>query len=329
MNWRGKRVLVTGAAGFIGRHLVSQLVRQGAEVTGFVRYNSKEETRLDTLPNGVDGAAVRIVAGDLKDSHAVCRAVRGQQVVFHLGALIGIPYSFIHPLDYVQTNILGTTSILNASLEFGVEKLLVTSTSEVYGTALYVPIDEEHPLQAQSPYAASKIAADQLALSYFRSFDLPVALVRPFNTYGPGQSTRAVIPTIIAQGLSGDTLRLGSLTPRRDLMFVEDTATGMLRIAEVAEAVGEVINLGTGQDISIGELADKIFRKLGRQAHISLDDQRLRPEKSEVQRLLAQTEKAQRLLNWSACHSLDEGLDKTITWFRDNPASVHAHRYLV
>lgn len=328
-RWQGKRVLVTGAAGFIGRHLTAHLLGLGADVSAFVRYNSRGETRLAELPGGVDGAAVDVIAGDLKDPQAVARAVRGRDVVFHLAALIGIPYSYVHPYDYVQTNTLGTAHVLDACREHGVQKLVVTSTSEVYGTACYVPIDEAHPLQAQSPYAASKIAADQLALSYFRTFDLPVALVRPFNTYGPGQSARAVIPAIITQAMAGDTVRLGSLTPRRDLTFVEDTAAGMVRVAEVRESSGEVINLGQGTDISIGELAEKIFALLGTRPRLDTDASRLRPERSEVMRLVADSRKAAGLLGWQPRVGLDDGLLRTIRWIERHRGDLRGDHYQV
>jgi nucleoside-diphosphate-sugar epimerase len=310
-QWPGMRVLVTGAAGFIGRHLTGRLVAMGADVTAFVRYDSLGEKRLARLPGGLDGAAVKMVAGDLKDVRAVSDAVRRQDVVFHLGALIGIPYSYVHPHDYMQTNALGTAYVLDACREHAVKKLVLTSTSEVYGTARYVPIDEEHPL------------------SYFRAFDLPVALVRPFNTYGPGQSARAVIPTIISQALAGETVRLGALSPRRDLTYVDDTVAGMVRVAAAVESLGEVINLGSGRDISIGELAQRIFTLLHVHPHVQTDEDRVRPDKSEVMRLVADTSKAHRLLDWAPRVGLDEGLSRTIAWIREHRDVVPTDGYKV
>jgi len=329
MNWNQTNVLITGAAGFIGRHLTAQLVAAGANVTALVRYGSRGERRFANLPNNIDGSTIRIIFGDLKDHHAVHEAARSQHVIFHLGALIGIPYSYVHPYDYVQTNICGTAHILQSAKEHKAQCVVVTSTSEVYGTAMVVPISEEHPLQAQSPYAASKIAADQLALSFYRSFDLPVAIVRPFNTYGPGQSGRAVIPTIISQALKGGAVKLGSLTPKRDLTFAEDTAAGMIRVAEVPEAIGQVTNLGAGSEVTIGELAHKIFAIVGRTPDIITDDARIRPGKSEVMCLLADTTKAKRLLNWSPKFTLDQGLEKTVRWMRDNPDWVSTDTYAI
>jgi dTDP-glucose 4,6-dehydratase len=328
MNWSHQRVLVTGAAGFIGRHLTAQLVELGAQVTAFVRYNS-EGGRRDFFARDGSRTPVRVIAGDIKDYHGVHQAVAGQDVVLHLAALIGIPYSYVHPFDYVQTNIEGTTHILNACRAHGTARVMVTSTSEVYGTARYVPIDEEHPLQAQSPYAATKIAADQLALSYYRAFDLPVSLVRPFNTFGPGQSMRAVIPTIVAQGLRGNVVRLGALTPRRDLTYVEDTAAGMIAVAASPACIGQVVNLGAGRDMSIGELAERILQLMGREARIESDEQRLRPEKSEVQRLMASTVRAEALLGWRPSHTLDQGLEKTIAHLRERGEQGDVSEYRV
>ena len=328
MNWNQQRVLVTGAAGFIGKHLTARLVELGADVTAFIRYNSEGGRRTFLTRDGKP-APIRVVAGDIKDYHAVHQAVAGQDVVLHLAALIGIPYSYVHPYDYVQTNIVGTANILNACRALGTSRVMLTSTSEVYGTARYTPIDEEHPLQAQSPYAATKIAADQLGLSYYRSFDLPVSLVRPFNTFGPGQSMRAVIPTIIAQALRSDVVRLGALSPRRDLTFVEDTAAGMIAVAETSACIGRVINLGAGKDIAIGELAERIFSLMGRDIRIKSDEQRARPEKSEVQRLVAGTAVAEKLFGWMPAHSLDDGLRKTIARQQERSESGDAGEYRV
>ena len=316
--WTGKKVLVTGGGGFIGGHLTEGLQQAGAEVTCFLRYTSQSSLGSLALMPAEARRALRIVHGDLKDPDAVRRAVAGQDVVFHAAALIGIPYSYVHPMDYVQTNVVGTTNVLDACRGVWAARLVSFSTSEVYGTARYVPIDEEHPLQGQSPYSASKIAADQLALSYHRAFGLGVSLARPFNTYGPRQPSRAVIPTIIAQALKGQAIKLGSLTPTRDLLYVSDTVRGVMRIAEETATIGEVVNLGTGREIAIGDLARLILGKFGMSFDPQLDKERLRPGKSEVERLLASTEKAKRLLAWESDVSLDDGIERTIAWMRDN-----------
>ena len=318
MNWKGKKVLVTGAGGFIGSHLVERLVELGAQVKAFVRYNSRNDWGLiENLPVHIRNE-LEVVAGDLKDFGAVRDAVKDTEIVFHLGALIAIPYSYINPGDVVQTNVIGSLNILNASKEYGVEKVIHTSTSEVYGTAQYVPIDEKHPLQAQSPYAASKIGADKLAESFHLSYDLPVTIIRPFNTYGPRQSARAVIPTIIMQALSKDEVRLGAMHPTRDFTYIEDTVEGFIKIAESPKSVGEVINIGSGQEISIGDLADKIVSLIDRDVEVLFDATRIRPEKSEVNRLLADNSKARELLQWEPKISLDEGLRKTIEWISEH-----------
>jgi NAD dependent epimerase/dehydratase len=329
MDWKGKKVLVTGAAGFIGSHLTERLVGDGADVTVFIRYNSRaDDGLLKLLPNEVR-KSIRVIFGDLRDSDAVQRAVNGQQVVFHLAALIGIPYSYVHPLDYVQTNVVGTTNVLLACRNAGVDRLVHTSTSETYGTALYVPIDEKHPLQGQSPYSASKIGADQLALSFHLSFDLPVAVIRPFNTFGPRQSSRAIIPTIISQALRRDGVRLGSLTPTRDLTFVQDTVEGFLKVGDHPAAIGPVINVGSGAEITMGKLAEKIFTLLGQQPMVEADPTRIRPDNSEVLRLLADNRKAKELIGWSPKVSLDEGLRRTIEWVRENLSLFQASGYHV
>jgi dTDP-glucose 4,6-dehydratase len=311
-------VLVTGAAGFIGSHLTEALLALGAEVTGFIRYSSRGDIGALAQIPAAARAGLRLIAGDLKDPAAVAQAVRGIDVVFHLGALIGIPYSYVHPIDYVQTNMVGTANVLEACRHAGVARVVPFSTSEVYGTARYAPIDEEHPLQGQSPYSASKIAADQLALSYFRSFGLPVSIVRPFNTYGPRQPARAIIPTIIGQALRGPTIRLGSLTPTRDMNYVGDTVAGALRIAEEDAAIGEVINLGSSREISVGDIAQAVFAAIGGAFTIETDAARLRPEKSEVFRLLADTAKAERLLGWRPRVGVEEGIARTVDWARAN-----------
>ena len=313
------KVLVTGAGGFIGSHLTEELVRQGGEVRALVRYNSRDERGLlEEVPRDIL-EQVEVVPGDLKDGDGVKKAVKGCSRVFHLGALIAIPYSYIHPLNFVQTNVLGTANLLNACLEWGhVDRIVHTSTSEVYGTARYVPIDEKHPLQAQSPYSASKIAADKLAESYFLSFDLPVAVIRPFNTFGPRQSLRAVIPTILSQALEGKRIQLGNTKPRRDFLYVKDTVRGFIEVAGCDKAVGKVVNVGAGKDISIGELAETIRRLIGNVGELDIEDRRFRPEKSEVMQLLADTRLAKELFGWSPAYSLEEGLAETVEWYRKN-----------
>jgi len=329
MNWKDKKVLVTGAGGFIGSHLVERLVGLEAQVRAFVRYNSRSNWGfIEDLPEDVR-SKVEISTGDLKDFGAVWNAVKDREVVFHLGALIAIPYSYINPGDAVQTNVIGSLNILNASRECGVEKLVHTSTSEVYGTALYVPIDEKHPLQAQSPYAASKIGADKLAESFHLTYDLPVAIIRPFNTYGPRQSARAVIPTIIMQALTRDKVNLGAVHPTRDFNYVEDTVSGFIRIAESPDSTGEVINIGSGREISIGDLAYKIASLMDKNVDIISDAGRIRPEKSEVNRLLADNTKAKKLLQWEPKISLDEGLSKTIKWISEHVNSYKVNIYNV
>jgi NAD dependent epimerase/dehydratase len=320
--WAGRRVLITGAGGFIGSHLAEQLAREGAQVRAFVHYNARNDWGLlQALPPDL-AAAVEVVPGDLKDPEAVRSAAEHIEVIFHLGALIAIPYSYKHPVDVVQANVLGTLHVLNAARAAGVARLVHTSTSEVYGTARYAPIDEDHPLQGQSPYAASKIGADKLVESYVRSFDLPAVTVRPFNTYGPGQSARAVIPAIITQALSGDVVRLGALTPTRDLTYVADTVDGFLRAGSVAGVTGETINLGSGTEIAIGTLAERIIALVGKPVRLETDAGRLRPARSEVMRLISDNRKAAALLGWRPTTSLDEGLARTIEWLRGE-----LHRY--
>ena len=329
MNWKDKKVLVTGAGGFIGSHLVERLVGLEAQVRAFVRYNSLSNWGfIEDLPEDVR-SKVEISTGDLKDFGAVWNAVKDREVVFHLGALIAIPYSYINPGDAVQTNVIGSLNVLNASRECGVEKLVHTSTSEVYGTALYVPIDEKHPLQAQSPYAASKIGADKLAESFHLTYDLPVAIIRPFNTYGPRQSARAVIPTIIMQALTRNKVNLGAVHPTRDFNYVEDTVSGFIRVAESPDSTGEVINIGSGREISIGDLAYKIASLMDKNVDIISDAGRIRPEKSEVNRLLADNTKAKKLLQWEPKISLDEGLSKTIKWISEHVNSYKVDIYNV
>lgn len=329
MDWKDKKVLVTGAGGFIGSHLVERLVGLEAQVRAFVRYNSRSDWGfIEDLPEDAR-SKVEISTGDLKDFGAVWNAVKDREVVFHLGALIAIPYSYINPGDAVQTNVIGSLNVLNASRECGVEKLVHTSTSEVYGTALYVPIDEKHPLQAQSPYAASKIGADKLAESFHLTYDLPVATIRPFNTYGPRQSARAVIPTIIMQALTKDKVNLGAVHPTRDFNYVGDTVSGFIRVAESPESTGEVINIGSGREISIVDLAYKIASLMDKNVDIISDASRIRPKKSEVNRLLADNTKARKLLQWEPKISLDEGLSKTIEWISEHINSYKVDIYNV
>ena len=314
-----KNVLVTGADGFIGSHLTESLLEKGYDVKAFTMYNSFNTWGwLDTLPKEkLD--QIEIFSGDVRDPNGVREAMKGVDGVFHLAALIAIPFSYHSPDSYVDTNIKGTLNVLQAARELETERIMVTSTSEVYGTAQYVPIDEKHPFQGQSPYSATKIGADRLAESFYRSFNLPVSIVRPFNTYGPRQSARAVIPTIITQLLAGkNEIQLGSLTPTRDFNFVKDTAAGFIAIAESDKTIGEEINIATQQEISIGDLAQEIIRQINPSAKIICDEQRLRPEKSEVNRLLGANEKIKRLTNWTPKYTFEEGIKETIAWLREN-----------
>lgn len=314
MGWNGKKVLVTGAGGFIGSHLTEMLVREGADVRAFVRYNSRGTYGWLDEADAHVRKSIEVLQGDIRDLDRVIGAVRGRSHVFHLAAMIAIPYSYVSTGEVVAVNVNGTLNMLTACRMAGVEKMLHTSTSETYGTARYVPIDEKHPMQGQSPYSASKIGADKLAESFNLSFDLPIATVRPFNTFGPRQSARAVIPTIIVQLLTGQQVKLGSLTPTRDFTYVEDTARGMMKIAEAPAAVGKVTNLGNMKEISISDLLTKLCKLTGRELPMQEDNQRIRPENSEVQRLLADTTQAQQILGWTPEVSLEEGLERTIAW---------------
>ncbi len=314
-DWTGRKVLITGAGGFIGSHLTERLVELGAQVRAFVHYNSLGKWAwLDHSPVVDD---VEVIPGDIADRDSVRNAVKSREYVFHLAALIGIPYSYQAPSSYVQTNIVGTLNVLHSSLDEGVGRVLQTSTSETYGSARYVPIDEEHPLQGQSPYSATKIGADKLAESFFRSFDLPVSIVRPFNTYGPRQSARAIIPTVITQGLTKSEIRVGNLDPTRDLNYVADTVEGFLYIAAASNANGEVINLGTGKEISMRDLVEMIARLIDKDLPVISDDDRVRPEASEVDRLCADISKANEL-GWKPRYTLKEGLQCTIAWIKDH-----------
>lgn len=327
--WSNKRVLVTGAGGFIGSHLVEMLAQQGANVRALVRYNSRNDAGLLRFLAPDVFSALEVIPADLRDLSALQKAMQGITHVFHLGALIAIPYSYLHPAEVVQTNVLGTLNVLLAAQTAGVERLVHTSTSEVYGTALRVPINEAHPLQGQSPYSASKIAADKLAESFFCAYNLPVVTLRPFNTYGPRQSARAVIPTMIMQALTRDVIRLGNLDTTRDFTYVTDTVDGFLRAAQALGVEGRTMNLGTGQEIRVGDLAEKIIALVGRPVHVELDPARLRPSKSEVLRLLSDNRLAQDLLGWQPHHSFEEGLQQTIAWVQDHLTLYSPDRYVV
>lgn len=324
------KVLVTGADGFIGSHLTETLLEQGYDVRAFVLYNSFGTWGwLDTLPKEKRDA-LDVVMGDVRDPSFVRKAMEGVDCVFHLAALIAIPYSYIAPDAYVDTNIKGTLNVLNAAREFGTKRVLVTSTSEVYGTAQYVPIDERHPFQGQSPYSATKIGADRLAESYYRSFDTPVTIVRPFNTYGPRQSARAVIPTIITQLLSGyEEIKLGSLQPTRDFVFCKDTARGFIELSKCDAAIGREVNIATGREISIGDLAQKLINMIRPSARIVCEEQRLRPSNSEVERLLGSNELLYSLTGFKPETTIDEGLKITVEWIQGHLESYKADRYNV
>lgn len=318
MNIQNKKCLVTGSDGFIGSHLVEALVAEGVKVKAFVFYNSFNSWGwIESLPESTR-KQLEIFQGDVRDPNGVYTAMKDCEIVFHLAALIGIPFSYHSPDSYVDTNIKGTLNILQAARQLEVEKVLVTSTSEVYGTAQYVPIDEQHPCQGQSPYSATKIGADRLAESFYRSFQSPVVIVRPFNTYGPRQSARAVIPTIIVQLLAGyDEIHLGSLTPTRDFNYVEDSARGFIELAKSDNTIGQEINLATGTEYSIGDVAERLIQMTRPQARIVCDEDRIRPKSSEVERLLGSAEKLFALTNWRPQYSLTEGLERTVKWFSD------------
>lgn len=325
MKWKNKKVLVTGAAGFIGSHLVERLVALQADVTCFVRYDSLNSWGfLDSLPIK---NSLNIISADLKDSDAVREAVRGQDVVFHLAAAVSIPHSYDFPREHLQTNIIGTFNVLQASKEYNIKKLVHVSSSEVYGTAIQAPIKEDHPLQGQSPYSATKIAADKLAESFYLSYNVPITIARPFNTFGPRQSARAIIPTIITQALTEDKVMLGNSKPTRDFNYVENTVDGLVETAQSEKSIGEVINFGSGKEISIAELAKKIISLLGKKIEIVQQKERFRPDKSEIMRLVADNTKAKELLNWEPRIGFEEGLKKTIEWISNNLSLYKAGLY--
>lgn len=328
MNLESKTVLVTGAGGFIGSHLVEHLVTGGAKVRAFVRYNARADSGLLRFIDPGIYAELEIIPGDLRDVEAMHAAAQGVDTIFHLGALIAIPYSYEHLREVVESNVMGTLNVLLAGRDQQVRRIIHTSTSEVYGTAQYAPIDEKHPLQAQSPYSASKIGADKISESLYHSFNLPVVTVRPFNTYGPRQSARAIIPTIITQALTRDEVRLGSLDPVRDFTFVSDTVNGFLKAATAGdEVLGEEFNLGTGEMISIGELADLIFDLLGKKPRIITDSQRLRPPKSEVFKLQSKNTKARERLGWSPQVPFRDGVQQTIEWIAQHLSHYQPDEY--
>ncbi|MDQ7772377.1 MAG: SDR family NAD(P)-dependent oxidoreductase [Elusimicrobiales bacterium] len=327
MNWRGRKVLITGGSGFIGSHLAERLVRLGARVTALLEYTPYNDLgALKHAPRQVL-SQIEFVPGDLRDPEMVKKLLKKKDVVFHLGALVGIPYSYVNPREVFEVNALGTLNVLLAARDAGASKVVTTSTSEVYGTALYTPIDEKHPLQAQSPYSASKIAADKIAESFNRTYGLPVAVIRPFNTYGPRQSDRAIIPTIIAQALTKRTVKLGALAPRRDLNYVADTVEGFILTAESPRSVGRVINIGTGRDISVGELAAEILRLMGRKVKIETTSARKRPKGSEVMQLLCDNSLAAELIGWKPRTTLESGLKQTIDWIKSHSEGYSPDKY--
>lgn len=321
--WAGRRVLVTGAGGFIGSHLVEFLVTQGATVRAFVRYNSRGDRGwLDRLGSALP-EEVEVFAGDLVNPDAVANAVAGCETILHLGALIPIPYSYQHPREFVETNVVGTLNVLESARRQGIARIVQVSSSEVYGTGQTVPMLEDHRLHPQSPYAATKVGADQLALSFANAFGTPVVVARPFNTFGPRQSARAVIPTIVTQALTRDHIELGAMTPTRDFLYVTDTVAGIARCAEVEDIVGEVFNLGTGRELSVGEVVQRVFGEIGKELPLLSSDTRLRPVKSEVDRLCASADKARERLGWEPMVTFDEGLRRTIDWIA---ASLDAYK---
>ncbi len=327
--WQNKSVLITGAGGFIGSHLVEKLVENGAHVKAFVRYNSRGDSGMLRWVSPEVFNNLEIISGDLRDLNTLNAAMKMVDTVFHLGALIAIPYSYLHPADSIETNVMGTLNVLLAGRDQGVRRIVHTSTSEVYGTAIKVPIDENHPLQGQSPYSASKIGADKIAESFYRTYNLPVVTLRPFNTYGPRQSARAVIPTIITQALTRDSISLGNLDARRDFTFVSDTVEGFLRSAMVKGIEGCTFNLGVGEDISIAQLVEEIKTILGKPISIDVQTERLRPEKSEVMRLISDNRLAKEHLGWVPQVNLHDGLTRTIEWIAKNLSLYRPNQYQI
>jgi len=314
----GKSVLVTGAGGFVGSHLVEVLVQIGAKVKAFVHYNSRNDWgMLKWADRGILNQ-VKVVSGDIRDSDGIRKIIKGQDIVIHLAALIGIPYSYVNPLDVAETNIQGTLNFLLAAKEFGIEKFIHTSTSEVYGTAQYVPMDENHPINPQSPYAATKASADQLVLSFYHTYELPVGIIRPFNIYGPRQSARSVIPSIIMQALTKNEIKIGSVSTSRDLTYISDSVKGFIQFAECDRIAGEVVNLGSENEISVKNLIEIVEKNVNKKVKIIQEDQRKRPEKSEVQRLVSKSDKAKILFGWKTETGIEQGIQKTISWIRDN-----------
>lgn len=329
MDWKNKTVLITGAEGFIGSHLTERLLSLGTKVKAFVMYNSFNKWGwIDTFKSR-EKNKLNVICGDIREADLLKSALKDVDIVFHLAALIAIPYSYTSPSSYIKTNIEGTLNLLQTAQDFKVEKIIHTSTSEVYGTAQYVPIDEKHPLQGQSPYSASKIGADMIAESFYRSFDLPVTTVRPFNTYGPRQSARAIIPTLIVQMLKSDKIQLGSLHPVRDFTYVTDTVEGFIKAAEAGGINGEVMNIGSANGISIGGLTEKLMKLLGKEVVIECEEKRARPCKSEVNRLICNNQKARESIGWQPEVGLDEGLEKTINWFKENLKEYKSELYTI
>lgn len=327
MNWKGKRVLVTGAGGFIGSHLTEYLINHGAAVRAFLRYTSGGSYgQLDELSEDIKDK-LEIYKGEVREFDSVKGAMKNIDVVFNLAALIGIPYSYQHPFEVFETNTLGILNILSIARDMKIERIVHASTSEVYGSAQYVPIDEKHPLQPQSPYSASKIAADAIAMSFYYSFGTPVSIIRPFNTYGPRQSVRAIIPTIILQLIKKDEISLGSIETKRDFTFVKDTVSGFIKIAESQNSIGEAINIGTSSEISVGDLAKKIAHILGKELKVSVEKERIRPKQSEVSRLLASNQKAKELVGWKPEYSLDAGLKETVEFYKLNWKKYYKEEY--
>lgn len=326
---KNKNILITGAGGFIGSHLTEKLVKEANSVKSFVHYNSRNDHGLLNYLDKDIKDSLNIITSDIADPVSVFKAMKDVDVVFHLAALIGIPYSYYSPNSYVQTNINGTLNVLNAARELGTKKIIHTSTSEVYGTAIYTPIDEKHPLQGQSPYSATKIGADKLAESYYLSFELPVATIRPFNTFGPRQSLRAVIPTIITQALKGNRIKLGNIDTVRDFNYVKDTVNGFINVAQSNQNNGEVVNIGSGIGITIGEIVNHVGTILNKELEVITETKRLRPEKSEVFTLICDSSKAQQLIGWQQDYSIEDALKETVKWFEENLSQFESDKYTV